>query len=117
MEPCSPDRKNAFYTGREETWFVLYVRPALAAAPSHGPATRADATKELFPRSRVIDPSKYFVAQSLDHTERSGAHDQGSTMTGNPTQASRSKACASQLASRKQPCDSVRPTFSGSGVP
>ena len=43
--------------------------------------------------------------------------DHSSTSTGNPTQASLSNVRASQLARRKQPWDSVRPTFSGSGVP
>ena len=42
---------------------------------------------------------------------------QGSTYTGIPTQASFSRYSAFQFASRKQPCDSVRPTCSGLGVP
>ncbi len=41
----------------------------------------------------------------------------GSTNTGVPTRTTSSSVSASQFASRKQPCDSVRPTFSGSGVP
>ena len=41
----------------------------------------------------------------------------GSTYTGIPTQTSLTKYSAFQFASRKQPCDSVRPTCSGLGVP
>ena len=41
----------------------------------------------------------------------------GSTSTGIPTHTSLLKYSASQFASRKQPCDSVRPTCSGTGVP
>ena len=41
----------------------------------------------------------------------------GSTSTGIPTHTSFDRYSASQFASRKQPCDSVRPTCSGLGVP
>ena len=41
----------------------------------------------------------------------------GMTRTVMPTHAIPSSVCASQLASRKQPCDSVIPTLDGSGVP
>ncbi len=42
---------------------------------------------------------------------------QGRTRTGVPTATAWRTVSAFQLASRKQPLDSVRPTFSGSGVP
>jgi len=41
----------------------------------------------------------------------------GSTTTGVPIAISRRRYSAFQLAKRKQPCDSVRPTSSGRGVP
>jgi len=41
----------------------------------------------------------------------------GSTNTGRPIQAICEKYSAFQFASRKQPCDSARPTCSGRGVP
>lgn len=41
----------------------------------------------------------------------------GSTTTGMPTHAASRSVYASQFAKRKHPCDSVRPTFSGEGVP
>ena len=41
----------------------------------------------------------------------------GTTRTVMPIQTRPSSVCASQLARRKQPCDSVWPTFAGSGVP
>ena len=41
----------------------------------------------------------------------------GSTNTGIPSHTSFDRYSASQFASRKQPCDSVRPTCSGLGVP
>ncbi len=46
-----------------------------------------------------------------------GRRRHGSTYTGMPTQTSLSRYSAFQLANRKQPCDSVRPTCSGLGVP
>ena len=43
--------------------------------------------------------------------------DYGSITTGVPTMTRRKRYSAFQLAKRKQPCDSVRPTSSGRGVP
>lgn len=46
-----------------------------------------------------------------------GVRAHGSTKTGMPSQANFNRYSAFQFASRKQPCDSVRPTCSGLGVP
>jgi hypothetical protein len=60
-------------------------------------------------RGRLSSESDIAPALSVPH--------HGSMYTGIPTHTSLTRYSASQFASRKQPCDSVRPTCSGLGVP
>ena len=77
----------------------------------------------IFPFVKFTDsftePRRRAMIISAQNWNRSIAdgHHHGTTSTGMPIQTSFTRYSASQFASRKQPCDSVRPICSGLGVP
>jgi hypothetical protein len=82
-------------------------------SPSQAGAERHD-LKVAVPGAGINCRLPAGTAEALDG--RAVRLSQGSTYTGIPTQTSLIRYSAFQLARRKQPCDSVRPTCSGLGV-
>lgn len=84
---------------------------SVVPARIHVKRGRACTTDEPRDNSRFLEPRA--PSSRSGHPRMA----QGSTCTGMPTQAARTRNSAFQLAKRKHPCDSVRPTSSGFGVP